>query len=93
MPSGPQFGHYLNGRAPYSQNVYILIMVKVKTLAYTKAEAYRIERAIRTAIDSGDYEFLDAASRSVCMKLFGNQQSELPPGLCRTVVPTEELIL
>jgi len=65
-------------------------MVKVKTLAGTKAEAYRIERAIVTAIGSGDHEFLDAASRSVCMKLFRNQQLELPPGLCRTVVPTEE---
>lgn len=73
---------------PFSQK-----QVNVKTHAETKTEALRIERSILTAFDSGDYDFLDPASRSVCVNLFKNQQWEMPPGLCRNIMPSEELTM
>ncbi len=56
--------------------------IGVKLLNVTgKKEASRIEIAILTACRSGNYSGLDSISRETCIRMFSNQQWELPTQL------------
>ncbi|MBM4329042.1 MAG: site-specific integrase [Deltaproteobacteria bacterium] len=68
-------------------------LVYVATAAQTKAEARRIEMALLTACRSSDYRGLDPVSREVCVRMFHNQQWELPVDLAPQERPQEELTL
>ncbi len=67
-------------------------LINVKTMAQSKAEANKIERAVLTALGARDYRGLDPVSREVCVRIFMNQGWELPPDLL-DAQPTEELTL
>jgi integrase len=67
-------------------------LINIKTMAQSKAEAIKIERAILTALGAGDYRALDPVSREVCVRIFKNQSWEMPPDLCGDQ-PAEELTL
>ena len=43
-------------------------LMNVKTMAQSKVEARKIERAVLTGFGSGDYRGLDPASREVCVR-------------------------
>jgi len=64
--------YYLRIR-PFNEN-----LVNLRTMAQSKAEAMKIERAILTACGSGDYRSLDALSREACVRMFRNQRWEIP---------------
>jgi integrase len=67
--------------------------VGVSTNARLKQDAERIEMSSLIACRSGDYRSLDADSREVCIRMFGNQGWELPSGLVLKQEPREELTL
>lgn len=67
-------------------------LINLKTMAQSKAEATKIERALLTALGAGDYRGLDPVSRETCVRLFKNQDWEIPPDLSDSE-PTEELTL
>ena len=67
--------------------------VGVGTKAKLKAEAERIEMAILTACGAGDYRSLDPASRETCIRLFRNQNWEIPQDLLLNEPAKEELTL
>ena len=56
-------------------------LINVKTMAQSKAEATKIERAVLTALGAGDYRGLDPVSREVCVRIFKNQAWEMPADL------------
>lgn len=68
-------------------------LITVRTPAETKTEATRIERAVLTACQSGDYRALDPVSRSVCLSMFRNRSLEIPEDLAGKETPKEELTL
>jgi integrase len=67
-------------------------LINVKTMAQSKAEATKIERAVLTALGAGDYRGLDPVSREVCVRIFRNQAWEMPADLSDNQ-PTGELSL
>jgi hypothetical protein len=67
-------------------------LINIKTMAQSKAEATKIERAVLTALGAGDYRGLDPVSREVCVRIFKNQSWEIPPDLSDNQ-PTGELTL
>jgi integrase len=67
-------------------------LINVKTMAQSKAEATKIERAVLTACGAGDYRGLDPVSREVCVRIFKNQAWEIPADLSDNQ-PTGELTL
>ena len=62
-------------------------------LNVSKTEARQIETLILRACRSGCYSGLDASSREACIRMFENQQWELPPELAADRSPREELTL
>ncbi|MBI5249919.1 MAG: tyrosine-type recombinase/integrase [Desulfomonile tiedjei] len=68
-------------------------LMNVRTMAQSKVEATKIERAVLTGFGSGDYRGLDPASREVCVRIFKNQGWEMPPDLCDEHVAKDELTL
>jgi integrase len=68
-------------------------LMNVKTMAQSKVEAIRIERAVLTAFGSGDYRGLDPASRDVCVRVFKNQGWEMPQDLFDGHLAPDELTL
>jgi integrase len=68
-------------------------LINVKTMAQSKAEAIKIERAVLTAMGSRDYRSLDPTSREVCVRLFRNQRWEIPSDLCDDHGRRDELTL
>ena len=67
-------------------------LINVKTMAQSKAEATKIERAVLTALGAGDHRGLDPVSREVCVRIFKNQAWEIPTDLADNQ-PTGELTL
>lgn len=71
-------------------------LINVRTMAQTKVEALRIERAVRTACGSQDYRSLDPESRETCVRMFRNQGWQMPADLSDQEPqepPKEELTL
>ncbi len=62
-------------------------------LDVSKAEARHIERSILRACNSGCYSGLDAYALEACIRMFENQEWELPPELAADRSPREELTL
>ncbi len=67
-------------------------LINIKTMAQSKAEATKIERAVLTALGAGDYRGLDPVSREACVRIFKNQAWEMPSDLSDNQ-PTGELTL
>ena len=67
-------------------------LISIRTLASNKAEALAIERAVLTACKSGIYSFLEPLAKEACIRLFENQNLEMPKDLGGTQ-PTEHLTL
>jgi hypothetical protein len=68
--------------------------IGVKTSASNKREAKRIEMAVMTACRSGDFRSLDPCAREVCIRMYQNQEWEMPPDLtCIQTTPKAELTL
>ena len=67
--------------------------VGVATLAKFKSEAERIEMGILTACRSGDNSALDPISREVCIRMFQNQQWQIPTDLGKEELVAGDLTL
>ncbi len=67
-------------------------VIGLKTAARSKTEAKQIEMGLLTACRSGDYRGLDPAAREICVRMFRNQEWELPPDL-EQIRPVAELTL
>jgi integrase len=80
-------GYYIYFR-PFKQE-----LVGVATPARSKAEARHMETDILRACRAGDYSFLDATAREVCLRIFQNQGWALPIELERPVAGERELTL
>lgn len=59
----------------------------------TKAEAKRVEAVLLHACRSGNYAGMDSVSREACIRMFQNQNWELPSEFTEVVTPQEELSL
>ena len=79
--------YYLRIR-PFDEN-----MVNVKTMAQSKVEAVKTERAILAACGSRDYRSLDVVSREACVRMFRNQGWEIPRDLADEHSEQETLTL
>ncbi len=55
--------------------------IGVKTPAKNKTQAKQIEMAIMIACRSGDYRTLEPICREICLRMFRNQNWEIPSGL------------
>ena len=73
---------------PFNEN-----LVNVRTMAQTKAEALRIERAVLTACGSQDYRSLDPICRETCIRMFKNQGWQMPTDLSNDEPVRDELTL
>jgi integrase len=71
------------------------VLIGVSTPARTKKEAANIEEAILLACKNQDYRVLDPVSREVCVRMFRNQNWEIPDDLSGAPErrPTETLTL
>lgn len=69
-------------------------LIGIKLLSIdSKKIAKQIEIAVLSACRSGDYSYLDPVSRETCIRMFMNQNWELPPGLHKSTDPSKELTL
>src|SRR5271157_4696622 len=68
-------------------------LTNVRTMAQSKLEAMRIERAVLAACGSGDYRSLDPISREASVRMFRNKDWELPRDLAGENCRREELTL
>ena len=68
-------------------------LIKLSTMARNKTEAVKIERDLLIACRTGDYVRLDSSAKEACIRMFTNQQWELPAELSGLQKPVEELTL
>ena len=59
-------------------------LINIKTMAQSKAEATKIERAVLTALGAGDYRGLDPVSREACVRIFRTNLGKYPR-ICQTI--------
>jgi integrase len=82
-------GHYYCYFRPFKDK-----KIGLKLDVESKTEAKAVEAMLLRACRTGDYTALDSISREACVRMFKNQQWELPSGLAGVETgPREELTL